>query len=37
VYLYLLLYFVKYINLNTKNEFINFYIKFQESIEIYIL
>jgi len=26
MYLYLLLYVVKYINLNTKNEFINFYI-----------
>jgi len=25
-YLYLLLHFVKHINLNTKNEFINFYI-----------
>jgi len=26
MYLYLLLYFVKYINLNKKNELINFYI-----------
>jgi len=27
IYNYLLLYLVKYINLNTKNEFINFYIQ----------
>jgi len=38
MYLYLLVYFVKYINVNTENEFIKIYTsKFQESVQIYTL